>query len=77
MLDALTSIAVASEVRRTARIDRTIGQLRSSLAYTQIDDVMAHDLHSYLNGIIQQCSSLHKAVYEIYVDYPIESALEV
>ncbi len=76
MRSALQGIADASPIRKSARIDRIIGQLRSSLAYAQIEDIMAKDLHSYLCGIIEQCRQLHFAIHQAYIDYPISSALE-
>ncbi len=39
------AIAEVADARKTSRIERIIGQLRSSLAYAQIDDIMARDLH--------------------------------
>jgi hypothetical protein len=38
---------------------------------------MAGDLHRYLNSVIEQCKTLHAAMHEVYIDYPIESAFEV
>jgi len=34
------------------------------------------DLHAFLNGVLDQCGTLHLAVQEAYIDYPIEVALE-
>ena len=74
---ALNAIAELTSTRKAARIERIIGRLRSSLAYVQIDEVMARNLHSYLQSVLEQCHELHAAVHEIYTHYPIESALEV
>jgi uncharacterized alpha-E superfamily protein len=73
---ALEAIAYTTSVRKAGRIDRIIGQLRASLAYSQIKDIMSRDLHQYLNSVIEQCRELHMAVHEVYIDYPIESAFE-
>ena len=72
---ALEAIKETSSARKTARIERIIGMLRSSLAYVQIDDIIARDLHRYLNGVIDQCRRLHAAVHDVYIGYPIEAAL--
>ena len=72
----LEAITETSSARKASRIERIIGQLRSSLAYSQITDIMERSLHSYLNGVIHQCRNLHAAVHEVYIDYPIEAALE-
>lgn len=73
---ALEKISQFTASRKSARCERTIGKLQSSLAYAQIDEVMARDLHSYLAGILEQCQRLHVAVHEIFIDYPIESLFE-
>jgi uncharacterized alpha-E superfamily protein len=54
-----------------------IGHLRSSLAYAQIEEIIEGDLHTYLCGVIDHCRDLHHALHELYIDYPIMSALEV
>ena len=76
MMNALDAIAEASAVTKPARIERTIGKLRSSLAYSHIQEIISRDVHTFLNGVIEQCRHLHAAVHEIYIDYPIESAFE-
>jgi uncharacterized alpha-E superfamily protein len=76
MLAALDAIAQTSSVRRPVRIERTIGQLRASLAYSNINDIILRDVHQFLYGVIEQCWNLHAAVHELYIDYPIESAFE-
>ena len=76
MQRALHSIAEISSARKTSRIERIIGKLRSSLAYGQIEEIMARDFHAYLLSIIEQCHTLHTAIHEVYIDYPIETAFE-
>ncbi len=73
---ALNAIAELTSTRKAARIERIVGRLRSSLAYVQIDEIMARDFHSYLQSVLEQCHQLHSAVHEVYTNYPIESALE-
>jgi uncharacterized alpha-E superfamily protein len=76
MQAALDAISESSSSRKTGFIDRIIGKLRSSLAYAQIEDIMARDMHAYLNSVIEQCRGLHAAVHDVYIEYPIETALE-
>lgn len=76
MEQTLEAIAIASSVRKAGRIDRIIGSLGASLRYAQIEEVMAQDLHRYLQGVLQQCQGLHAALHEAYIAYPIESAFE-
>jgi uncharacterized alpha-E superfamily protein len=76
MHQALTSISNLSLSRRTGKIERLIGRLRSIVTYAQIGEVIRGDLHKYLAGIIEQCRDLHAAVHEVYIDYPIEVVFE-
>jgi uncharacterized alpha-E superfamily protein len=76
MHDALRAIRESSSGPRAAHIERIIGGLRASLAYVQVNEIMAQDLHRYLNGVIEQCRNLHAALHEVYIEYPIEAALE-
>jgi hypothetical protein len=39
-------------------------------------ELMAGDLHAFLNGVVEQCAALHLAVHDAYIDYPIEVAFE-
>jgi uncharacterized alpha-E superfamily protein len=73
---ALETIGQVSSAKKAAQIERISGKLRASLAYTQIEDIMPRELPRYLNSVIEQCRSLHGAVHEAYIDYPIESAFE-
>ncbi|MDQ2906180.1 MAG: alpha-E domain-containing protein [Chloroflexota bacterium] len=75
MLQAgLQSIARATRTRRPGRIERLAGRLRSALEYDQVEDVI-QDVHAYLENIQRQCSQIHKAIYQGYMDYPIEVVL--
>ena len=75
--DSLNAINNEISARKTARIDRVIGKLRASLAYAQIEEILKGGLHGFLNGILEQCHSLHSAIHELFIDYPIESAIEI
>ena len=37
---------------------------------------MAGGLHNYLVGIQKECDEIHAAIYEVYIAYPIDAALE-
>ncbi len=73
---ALAAIIEASPARKTSDLERIIGRLRSSLAYVQIQDIMGGGLRKYLDSVIDQCLRFHAAVHQVYIDYPIETALE-
>ena len=73
---ALQTLAGISSTRKALTIERLIGKLQSSLAYTQIDEIMLRDLHPFFAAIIEQCRKVHGALHEVYIEYPIESAFE-
>lgn len=73
---AIGAISQTSYTKASDRIDRIAGRLRASLAYAQIADIMIGGVHRYLNDVIEQCNSLHAAVHMVYIEYPIQSALE-
>ncbi len=76
MQGALEAIARSSSTRKGAHIEKIVGRLRSSLAYAQIDDIMSKDFQRFLRSITEQCQSLHAALHEVYIEYPVESAFE-
>lgn len=76
MYVSLKAITAQSSGRQRAQIARLIGRLRSSLAYSTASELLGGDLHSFLNGMLEQCRALHSAVHDAYIDYPIEIAFE-
>src|SRR5579862_134019 len=62
--------------RRSARVERMSGRLRATLGFGQIDEIMAGGLDTYLDGIRRQCGQVHGSMYQTYVAYQIEAALE-
>jgi len=77
MHTALRAVGNIASGRKTSAIERMVGKLQSSLAYTQIDEIMPRDLHRFFNDVIEQCHKLHGALHELYFEYPIESVFEV
>ena len=71
---AITAQSRQPAARRTS--GGSIGRLRSSLAFATISELLAGDLHAFLNGVLEQCRALHAAVHDAYIDYPIEIAFE-
>lgn len=76
MLASLNAIMENSDAHKRLQVERIIGRLRASLAFTPMAELMAGDLHAFLNGILEQCAALHLAVHDAYIDYPIEVAFE-
>lgn len=72
---ALEHIQDASGGIRTDNLARIAGRLCSLLRYASVDEILSGDVVAYLRGIQQQCQTIHEAIYRLYVDYPIQSAL--
>jgi len=73
---AIKEIGREAGGRRSSSVERICGRLRANLGFGQIDEIMAGGLDPYLNGILRQCAQVHGAMYQTYVSYPIEVALE-
>src|SRR5215813_974578 len=73
--DALNAIAEATQTRKARRVNRLAGRWRSTLGFSQIDEIMASGLHAYLEDVQRQRSQILSAIHETYIVYPIESEL--
>ena len=76
MYVSLDAITIQGASRHRTQILRIIGRLRSSLDFATMPELLAGDLHAFLNGVLEQCRTLHAAVHDAYIDYPIEIAFE-
>jgi uncharacterized alpha-E superfamily protein len=73
---ALKQIGAEVSSRRSARVERIAGRMQATLAFGQIDEIMSGGLHAYLETVLRQCWQAHSALYQTYITYPIEAALE-
>ncbi len=74
--NALNSLPEATASRKgSSRVARLAGRLRAGLSFTQIDEIMSAGIHLHLENVQRQCSQIHSAAYQGYIDYPIDSAL--
>lgn len=67
--------AIAALTGRGGRAERLAGRLLASLDYGQVDEIVGEQLPVYLEGIVRQANQINAAVYQQYINYPIESAL--
>ena len=72
---ALEAIHTESGKQRTMQLGRLAGRLQASLSYSQVEDIMEQDVIAYLRSIQAQCAAIHKSIFELYVDYSIQTAL--
>src|ERR1700676_1352472 len=73
---AIQAIGREAGSRRSSAVERISGRLRATLGFGQIEEIMAGGMNNYLDGILRQCGQVHGAMYQTYVSYPIEAALE-
>ncbi|HLX45039.1 MAG TPA: alpha-E domain-containing protein [Bryobacteraceae bacterium] len=72
---SLKQIGMETSKQRSARVQRIAGRLQATLAFGQIDEIMNSGLHSYLDTVRRQCTQVHGALYQTYINYPVEAAL--
>jgi uncharacterized alpha-E superfamily protein len=72
---SLRAIARGLGRSSSSSVDRLAGRLRASLDYSQIDEIMADNLQSYVRGIRKHCDLVHTALYQTYISYLTETAL--
>jgi uncharacterized alpha-E superfamily protein len=54
---------------------RIAGRLRAQLSFSQIEEIMAEGVQTYLENVRKECADIHAAIHEIYFDYAIEAEL--
>ena len=52
--------------RAMSRADRTLGRVLNELKFAELDQVLASDLHGFLNGVWEHCAQVGRAVQEQY-----------
>jgi len=61
--------------RKPDRLDKLAGRLTSALNYTPLEEIMGN-LHEFSVSIRRLCGNIHAGIYQVYIMYPIEAALE-
>jgi uncharacterized alpha-E superfamily protein len=62
--------------QRAAKLPtRIAGRLRAQISYSQIEEIIAEGVHTYLQNVRKDCKEIHGAINEIYFDYPVEAEM--
>ncbi|HMV46587.1 MAG TPA: alpha-E domain-containing protein [Blastocatellia bacterium] len=77
MQASLEALAKLSGANKTGRSQRLAGKLRAKLDYAQVDEIIADDIHSFLQSIQRQCAMIHTAIQQQYIAYSVDSALAI
>ena len=72
---SLEAINQAAASKRSPRVAKIAGRLSAGLMFTPLEEVVA-TLAEFFADIQQQCARIHTAIYEVYITYPVEAAIE-
>ena len=72
---SLEGVHEATATRKSDRLGKLAGRLSAALSFTPIEEIMSN-LHEFSAGIRRMCGQIHAGVYQVYITYPIEAALE-
>jgi uncharacterized alpha-E superfamily protein len=73
--DALEAIHGEGGKRRAATLTRLAGRLQASLSFADVSEIVGQGVNAYLRGIQRQCQEIHQNIYQVYINYSIDSAL--
>lgn len=65
----------ATTGRQQDRLGKLAGRLTAALSYTPLEEIMSN-LHEFTLNIRRLCGNIHSGIYQVYITYPIEAALE-
>ncbi len=60
---------------QSEQLHRIAGRLSAQLSFSGIDELLNGDIAAYLGSIQRQCQAIHESIYQLYVDYSIQTAL--
>ena len=75
MQQSLEAIHQISASKKSGRVSKIAGRLRAELTFTPIEEIMSKP-GEFFETIRRQCAQIHTAVYQVYISYPVEAALE-
>jgi len=55
--------------------DRLAGRLKARLEYADMDEVHAQGASACVASVLDECATIHRALYEAFVAYPLEQRL--
>jgi len=73
--NALSAVQGEGGKQRAEHLTRLAGRLQSSLSYANVEEILSQDVISYLHNILVQCREIHETIYQLYINYSIQTAL--
>lgn len=74
---AIDAIQNTSGKNRGEKLQRLAGRLSAALSFASVDEILSGEVITYLRDIRSQCQAIHDTIYELYVDYSVQTALAV
>ncbi|MBW8814262.1 MAG: alpha-E domain-containing protein [Caulobacterales bacterium] len=71
----LTAITRHAGISGPAGPDRIAGRLRARLQYADMAELEAQGATAFLKTVLEECSTIHRALYDAFVAYPLEDRL--
>jgi uncharacterized alpha-E superfamily protein len=75
MQQSLEAIHQVTSIKRTASVAKLAGRLRAGLTFTPLEEIVA-GLADFCAEIQKQCARIHAGLYEVYISYQVEAALQ-
>ena len=72
---ALEAINESAGAHKADRVSKLAGRLTAALSYTPLEEIMS-DLHEFTTNIRRVCGQIHGGIYQAYISYPLDAALE-
>ncbi|HTW48429.1 MAG TPA: alpha-E domain-containing protein [Acidobacteriaceae bacterium] len=72
---SLDAIQQESHGHHATELMRVSGKLQASLGFAPISEILAQDPALYLRRILEQCRQIHDLIYEVYIQYSVQTAL--
>jgi uncharacterized alpha-E superfamily protein len=71
----LTAITRHAGISGAAGPDRLAGRLRARLQYADMAELEAQGATAFLKTVLDECSAIHRSLYDAFVAYPLEDRL--
>ncbi|MEO8115736.1 MAG: alpha-E domain-containing protein [Phenylobacterium sp.] len=71
----LAHLSRHAEAAAQAGPDRLAGRLRARLQYADMNEVNAQGASAFLANVRDECTAIHRAIYDAFVAYPLENRL--
>jgi uncharacterized alpha-E superfamily protein len=72
---SLEAIHQSAGARKVDRVGKLAGRLTAALSYTPIEEIR-NDLNEFTKNIVRLCGQIHGGIYQVYISYPLDAALE-